>query len=375
MARTRLKACAVLAGLALAGPALVNPGAQAAPATIDAREARASVTAKKVDGAVVGGTWAVKGRIARTGRARNKTLIVEWKVGSSRFPTPSARTAVANKAGWARIGIKRRMNDGKYRVKFSSDKAGTSKIRVRVLAGRKTLAKSRVRTLTVVESVPDTTVTPAPPESTGLKSGITGQVNASNPLMATFMENVYQNVASFWQTNYNNWGYGTTTGYHYFPAPGEVIYQACNDGQTFADDTAAYYCGANDYIIFSQQAAVDIWNGAYSQNPSALPGDFAVAFVMAHEFGHNVTFEMWPNAREVFSKYQTEGLADCFAGTWAYSAYYQGILEAGDIEEAVALLASFGYSTSGYPNGDERGQFFMYGYNTGSPAACAEAIL
>ena len=96
---------------------------------------------------------------------------------------------------------------------------------------------------------------------------------------------------------------------------------------------------------------------------------------MAHEFGHNVTFEMWPNAREIFSKYQTEGLADCFAGTWAYSAYYQGILEAGDIEEAVALLASFGYSTSGYPSGDERGQLFMYGYNTGSPAACAEAIL
>jgi len=329
----------------------------------------------KVDGAVVGGTWSVTGRIARTGQAKNKTLVVEWKAGSSRFPTASARTAVANKAGWARIGILRNVNDGRYSVEFSSDTAGSSKIRVRVLNGRRTLAMSRARTLTIVGSVPDTTTNPAPPGSNGLESGLTGQVSGANPLMATFLENVYQNVANYWQRNYTRWGYGITTGYHYFPAPGEVIYQACNGGQYYADDTAVYYCGVNDYIIFSQQAAVDLWNGAYGGTASSRPGDFAVAVAMAHEFGHNITFELWPNAHQIFSKWQTEGVADCFAGTWAYSAYYQGILEAGDIEEAVALLISFGYSSTGYPNGDERAELFMYGYNTGSPAACAEAIL
>jgi predicted metalloprotease len=312
-----------------------------------------------INGSVVGGTWSVEGKIARTGRAKTKTLVVERKSGN---------------ATWSRIRTLRKVNDGKYSVKFPSKTAGTSKIRVRVLAGRRTLAKSRVRTLTILKNVPGSTINPAPPGSS-LKSGITGQISGANPQMTTFLENVYQNVANYWQRNYNNWGYGITTGYHYFPAPGEVIYQACDGGQYFADDKAAYWCGANDYIIFSQQAAVDIWNGSYAQNPSARPGDFAVAFVLAHEFGHNVTYEMWPNASQVFSKYQVEGVADCFAGAWAYSAYFQGILEAGDIEEAVALLASFGYSSSGYPNGDERGQLFMYGYNTGSPAACAQAIL
>ncbi|WP_082600068.1 neutral zinc metallopeptidase [Nocardioides sp. Soil777] len=379
MDRTRAKATVVLAALVLTSALTISP-AEAAP--VSEREARAKVTMKDVDGAVTGGTWAVKGKIARTGRAKNKTLIVEWKAGSSRFPTPGARTAVANKAGWARIGIKKRQNDGKYSIKFKSDTAGTSKIRVRLVAKGRTLDKSPVKTLTIVEAPPTPTTVPpvpaAPAGSTGLRSGLTGQVEASNPLMATYQENVYQNVANYWQANYNAWGYGTTTGYHYFPSVGEAIYDACT--QSYAvDDTSVYFCPVSDYIIFPQQAAVNIWNGAYATllggTASAQPGDFAVAFTMAHEFGHNITWELWPNAGQVFSKYQTEGFADCLAGTWAYSAYYQGILEGGDIEEAIAMLISFGYSSAGYPSGEERAQFFMYGYNTGSPADCAQVIL
>jgi hypothetical protein len=371
MDRTRAKATVVLAALVLTSALTITP-AEAAP--VSEREARAKVTMKDVDGAVTGGTWAVKGKIARTGRAKNKTLIVEWKAGSSRFPTPGARTAVANKAGWARIGIKKRQNDGKYSIKFKSDTAGTSKIRVRVVAKGRTLDKSPVKTLNILEAPP--TPTTVPPATTGtnpLKSGLTGQVASYNPLMADYMENVYQNVANYWQANYNAWGYGTTTGYHYWPAPGEAFYDGCK-GEYVINDKEASYCSANDYIIFSQQAAVDLWNGAYAQSPSALPGDFAVAMAMAHEFGHNITFELWPNAGDVFSRYQLEAFADCLAGTWTNSVYYQGILEGGDIEEAVAVLHSFGAGV-GYPSGEERANYFLYGYNNGSPNFCAQVIL
>lgn len=380
MARTRLSATALFVGLALAGPALVHPGAQAAPApaTIEAREARAKIKMDKVDGAVTGGTWAVTGKIK--GARKGMKVLVEWKAGSSRYPTPSARTAAVSKAGWSQIGVKK-VKGSRYSINFKSDTAGTSKIRVRLVRGKRTLAKSRARTLVIVQNnLQDTTVDPAAPGQ-AVRSGITGQINQYDARIGTFMENVYQNVANYWQTNYNSWGYGTTTGYHYFPAPGEIIYQGCSDGVNppgfRADDTAAYWCIANDYIIFSQAAAINFWNGRYVPGVQAeKAGDFAVALVMAHEFGHNVTYEMWPNANQYFSTYQIEGFADCLAGTWANSAYYQGILEAGDTEEAVATLVSFGYGgDSGYPDGNVRAAYFMYGYNYGSPAACAQAIL
>jgi hypothetical protein len=49
---------------------------------------------------------------------------------------------------------------------------------------------------------------------------------------------------------------------------------------------------------------------------------------------------------------------------------HAGILEGGDVEEAIGLLMSFGDSGSGCPTGHERHIAFMWGYNSGAPSSC-----
>ena len=85
------------------------------------------------------------------------------------------------------------------------------------------------------------------------------------------------------------------------------------------------------------------------------PGDFAQAYVIAHEVGHHVQnlfgiAEKVTNARMRMSKAQGNELsvrmelqADCFAGVWANNAQrMRNILEAGDIEEGLNAASAIG---------------------------------
>jgi hypothetical protein len=86
----------------------------------------------------------------------------------------------------------------------------------------------------------------------------------------------------------------------------------------------------------------------------AAPGDFAQAYVVAHEVGHHVQHllgitdkvdrmtgglsESQANALSV----RVELQADCFAGVWAYHAKERNIVEPGDIDEALNAAAAVG---------------------------------
>ncbi|MFN2514603.1 MAG: neutral zinc metallopeptidase [Pyrinomonadaceae bacterium] len=84
------------------------------------------------------------------------------------------------------------------------------------------------------------------------------------------------------------------------------------------------------------------------------PGDFAEAYVIAHEVGHHVqqllgTMDKVDAARGRLSDEQNNQLsvrlelqADFLAGVWAHYAQKKGILEAGDIEEALAAASAVG---------------------------------
>ena len=83
------------------------------------------------------------------------------------------------------------------------------------------------------------------------------------------------------------------------------------------------------------------------------PGDFAWAYVVAHEIGHHVQTVLGIEANVRRQQQNDPGnanlylvrlelQADCFAGVWAHSAYERGVLEAGDIEEAVGAAAAVG---------------------------------
>ena len=94
-------------------------------------------------------------------------------------------------------------------------------------------------------------------------------------------------------------------------------------------DSAAAYCLGDDTIYISEKFATDIYNGSLdhalpgsSQGFGRTYGDFAVAYIVAHEYGHQIQSELG-----VYEKYGNqlptsafELQADCYAGTWANSA-------------------------------------------------------
>ncbi len=77
-------------------------------------------------------------------------------------------------------------------------------------------------------------------------------------------------------------------------------------------------------------------------------GDFAQAYVIAHEFGHhiqNLTGIMGRVQRQGQDNRLSVGLelqADCYAGIWANYAQRQGRLETGDVEEALRAASAVG---------------------------------
>lgn len=122
------------------------------------------------------------------------------------------------------------------------------------------------------------------------------------------------------------------------------------------------------------------------------PGDFAMAYVIAHEFGHHiqtvtgVSDEVQKMAAEDGSRrnelsVKQELQADCLAGVWAHSAVSE--LEPGDIEEALTAAAAVGddriqQTTSGrsdpeswtHGSSEQRQAWFSTGYKSGNVADC-----
>jgi hypothetical protein len=111
--------------------------------------------------------------------------------------------------------------------------------------------------------------------------------------------------------------------------------------------TGPFYCPAD------QKVYIDL--GFYDELKRRFgsPGDFAQAYVLAHEIGHHVqrllgvegtvrrAMRANPGARNDLSV-RMELQADCFAGIWAHSTEKRKILEPGDVEEALHAAASIG---------------------------------
>jgi hypothetical protein len=74
------------------------------------------------------------------------------------------------------------------------------------------------------------------------------------------------------------------------------------------------------------------------------PGDFAQAYVIAHEVGHHVQnlFGALQNGGGNAQSVRQELQADCLAGVWGHSASTRGILDAGDAEEGLNAASAIG---------------------------------
>ena len=125
------------------------------------------------------------------------------------------------------------------------------------------------------------------------------------------------------------------------------------------------------------------------------PGDFAQAYIVAHEIGHHVqnllgvmddvnlqSQESPDDANELSVRLELQ--ADCLAGIWGHSAYARGdLLDTGDLEEGLAAAAAVGddriQQQAGqevnpeaftHGTGEQRVTWFRKGFDTGDPTAC-----
>ena len=133
-------------------------------------------------------------------------------------------------------------------------------------------------------------------------------------------------------------------------------------------------------IMFGAETMQRMWLGDAFGMPIEVGGDFGAALVVAHEFGHHITFElaMQLDAPPLGHVMWFELMADCFAGNWTATAYAKGALETGDLQEAGAVLAVIGDSPGVVDHGtaEQRTDAFLLGYpgnaefGAGEPNAC-----
>lgn len=151
-----------------------------------------------------------------------------------------------------------------------------------------------------------------------------------------------------------------------------------------------FYCPAD------QKVYIDLAFYDQLKNQFKAPGDFAQAYVIAHEVGHHIqtllgTSSQVHAARAELSKVEGNKLsvkqelqADCYAGVWAYHANDQRqLLEMGDIEEGLTAASAIGDDTlqkqsQGYVSpdsfthgsADQRVEWFKQGLKTGKMSQC-----
>jgi uncharacterized protein len=162
---------------------------------------------------------------------------------------------------------------------------------------------------------------------------------------------------------------------------------ACGQGQSAM---GPFYCPAD------QKVYIDLAFYETLQKRLGAPGDFAQAYVIAHEVGHHVqkllgTSDKVHQLRSRQSEAQANAAsvrlelqADCYAGLWAHHANNaRQVLEQGDIEEAMHAAQQIGDDALQRGSGQvvmpesfthgssaQRQKWFATGYKTGSLQAC-----
>jgi predicted metalloprotease len=204
-------------------------------------------------------------------------------------------------------------------------------------------------------------------------------VGTSDLSIEQYLEVVIKDVADFWARSFQGAGYQfNTISYAIVNAGNEPISAGCGVGNLNSAGTdqagnfyGPFYC-PNDNTVYLPAGWLE---GAYG----AGGGDFAVAFVEAHEVGHHIQNLLGTlgakQAGQLTSK-QVELQADCFAGVWARTIENRNLLESNDLDEAVRLAGQLG-DVPGTPleqehgTNQERVAAFSNGFQTGDGRSCS----
>lgn len=206
--------------------------------------------------------------------------------------------------------------------------------------------------------------------------------NASYDSQEEFADKVTTLLSDYWEPVFVDSG-------ETFRAPFVAVFDSptrtggCGVGQP---EAGPFYCPADDTIY------IDF--GFYERLEERLgfSGDFAMAYVLAHEYGHHVqnllgideqvrAEQQGASATEANAlSVKVELQADCFAGLWAKQAEVQGRLDATDFDEAIDAaeavgddaIQGAGADRDSFTHGSsaERKQWFRTGFDSGDPALC-----
>jgi predicted metalloprotease len=220
-------------------------------------------------------------------------------------------------------------------------------------------------------------------------TGTSGQV-ASSPAeerQVDFVDAVMKDVQGTWSQ---------LLGSRYQPTKAVLFRDSIQSACGFAESaTGPFYC-PQDGLVY-----LDLGFFEELQNRFGAPGDFARAYVLAHEVGHHIqrltgiesrtrrAREMNPGADNAISV-MVELQADCFAGVWGHAAAQPGRaargeveLDPGDVESGLRAAAAIGDDrlqrmSTGHIMPDrfthgtsaQRVQWFKRGLDSGDPNAC-----
>jgi predicted metalloprotease len=152
--------------------------------------------------------------------------------------------------------------------------------------------------------------------------------------------------------------------------------------------TGPFYCPEDEKVY------IDL--GFYDELKQRFgaPGEFAEAYVLAHEIGHHVQKLLGIEARMRAAQQQNPGAAnqlsvalelqaDCFAGVWGHSTQERNLLDPGDVDAGLKAAAAVGDDriqrmsrgrvnpeTFTHGSSAQRMQWFQRGFQDGSIATC-----
>jgi uncharacterized protein len=201
--------------------------------------------------------------------------------------------------------------------------------------------------------------------------------------MVEFVNFIHNDVQDIWSQQF------TASGQAYQPAKLVLFRDSTSSRCGYgAAAMGPFYCPGD------QKAYIDLSFYEELQRRFGAPGDFAQAYVLAHEIGHHVQHQLGidqsvrqaqeQNPRQANElSVRMELQADCFAGVWGHSAAQRNLLEMGDVEEALTAASAIGddriqqqagasVNPESWTHGssEQRVQWFRVGLETGDPERC-----
>ena len=201
--------------------------------------------------------------------------------------------------------------------------------------------------------------------------------------LAQFVSFVLDDVQNFWEDTFSG------SGREYRRAELVLFEAGTNSGCGGAtEQIGPHYCPADERVYLDLSFFKDL------RTDFGAPGDFAQAYVVAHEIAHHVQHVMGINeqvrreqeadqdrANELSIRLELQ--ADCLAGVWAFTTFERDLLESGDLREGLDAAAAVGddriqeeatgsIDRESWTHGssDQRVEWFTIGYEDGDPNAC-----